>query len=104
MLFSGSPPGLGGAKLHSPFLSSFPKGKTIFMSFASFWLATTRLDAMVSLPIPLVTTATRSPMTVGAVAADWPFAMGRMTQESSRESFLVAGSHQARCTIVSMET
>jgi hypothetical protein len=70
MPFSGSPPGLGGAKLHSPFLSSLPNGKMIFTFFASFWLATTRLDAMVSLPIPLVTTAIQSPITVGAVPAD----------------------------------
>ena len=54
--------------------------------------------------MPLVTTAIQSPRIVAAVAADCPGAIARMIQSASSESFFVAGSQKARCTIVSIAT
>ena len=52
------------------------------------------LDATVSLPTPLSWNPTQSPIMLGAVAVDWPFCIGWITQVSSAESFFVAGSQK----------
>ena len=67
--------------------------------FASSRCAATMLDDTVLLPAPLSCTTIHSPITLGAVAVVWPLAIGCSTQESSADSFFVAGSQKKRRTL-----